>query len=104
KASQAHVGQHRVSGEDYVEHPLHVARILADLRLDAPTLAAALLHDTLEDTDLTIEHVAREFGPVAARLVEGATKSSGSEFRSDQQVDAENIRRMLLAMADDVRV
>jgi guanosine-3',5'-bis(diphosphate) 3'-pyrophosphohydrolase len=103
-ASEAHVGQRRLSGEDYVEHPLQVAAILAELRLDAPTLAAALLHDTVEDTDLTLGEVETAFGPVVARLVEGVTKLSRIEFRSDQQRHAENIRRMLLAMADDIRV
>jgi GTP diphosphokinase / guanosine-3',5'-bis(diphosphate) 3'-diphosphatase len=104
RASEAHVGQRRVSGEEFVEHPLHVARILAELGLDAQTLAAALLHDTVEDTDLTLEEVEAEFGSDVARLVEGATKLTRIEFRSDQQLQAENIRRMLLAMADDIRV
>jgi GTP diphosphokinase / guanosine-3',5'-bis(diphosphate) 3'-diphosphatase len=104
RASEAHVGQHRVSGEAYVEHPIYVARILADLGLDAQTLCAALLHDTVEDTDLTLDEVESEFGPGVARLVEGATKLTRIEFRSDQQLHAENIRRMLLAMADDIRV
>jgi GTP pyrophosphokinase len=104
RASEAHVGQHRVSGEEFVEHPLQVARILADLGLDGQTLAAALLHDTVEDTDLTLEDVEAEFGTGVARLVEGATKLTRIEFRSDQQLQAENIRRMLLAMADDIRV
>ncbi|HZV51692.1 MAG TPA: bifunctional (p)ppGpp synthetase/guanosine-3',5'-bis(diphosphate) 3'-pyrophosphohydrolase [Candidatus Dormibacteraeota bacterium] len=104
RASEAHVGQRRLSGEDYVEHPLQVAAILAELRLDAPTLAAALLHDTIEDTDLTLEEVEASFGPVVAQLVEGVTKLGRIEFRSDQQRHAENIRRMLLAMADDIRV
>ena len=104
RASEAHVGQRRVSGEEYVEHPLYVARILADLGLDAQTLAAALLHDTVEDTDVTLDDVAAEFGPSVGRLVEGVTKLSRIEFRTDQQQHAENIRRMLLAMADDIRV
>lgn len=104
RASEAHIGQRRVSGEEYVEHPLQVARILADLGLDAQTLAAALLHDTVEDTEVTLEDVAAEFGPSVGRLVESLTKLSRIEFRSDQQLHAENIRRMLLAMADDIRV
>ena len=104
RASEAHVGQRRVSGEEYVEHPLHVARILADLGLDAQTLAAALLHDTVEDTEVTLDEVSAEFGPSVGRLVEGLTKLSRIEFRTDQQQHAENIRRMLLAMADDIRV
>ena len=104
RAAEAHVGQHRLSGEDYVEHPLNVAMILADLGLDGQTLSAALLHDTVEDTDVTLDEVSAEFGPSVARLVEGVTKLRRIEFRSDQQQHAENIRRMLLAMADDIRV
>jgi GTP pyrophosphokinase len=104
RASEVHGGQRRASGEEYVEHPLHVASILADLGLDGQTLAAALLHDTVEDTDLTLEEVEAEFGASVCRLVEGVTKLSRIEFRTDQQLHAENIRRMLLAMADDIRV
>jgi guanosine-3',5'-bis(diphosphate) 3'-pyrophosphohydrolase len=103
-AVAAHAGQRRLTGEDYVEHPLQVAAILAGLHLDADTLAAALLHDTVEDTDLTLEEVADRFGNEIARLVESVTKLSQISFRSDQQRHAENIRKMLLAMADDVRV
>jgi GTP diphosphokinase / guanosine-3',5'-bis(diphosphate) 3'-diphosphatase len=104
RAYHAHDGQRRLSGEDYVDHPLQVAAILADLHLDATTLAAALLHDTVEDTQLTLEEVDVEFGTEVAQLVEGVTKLSRISFRSDQQLHAENIRKMLLAMADDVRV
>src|SRR3979490_264866 len=74
RAATAHHGQRRLSGEDYVNHPLEVAAILADLQLDAQTLAAALLHDTVEDTALTAEEVETEFGAEVARLVEGVTK------------------------------
>jgi GTP pyrophosphokinase len=87
-----------------VEHPLQVAAILSDLRLDGPTLAAAVLHDAVEDTDLTVEEIRKEFGAEVARLVEGVTKLSRISFRSDQQLHAENIRKMLLAMAEDIRV
>ena len=104
RAEIAHAGQHRLSGEDYVNHPLEVAAILADLKLDAATLAAALLHDTVEDTDYTVQQLADEFGPDVARLVEGVTKLGRISFRSEQQHQAENIRKMLLAMADDIRV
>src|SRR5437879_8667492 len=100
----AHRGQHRLSGEDYVNHPLEVATILADLQLDAQTLAAALLHDTVEDTPLTAEAVKREFGPEVARLVDGVTKLGRISLRSDQQQQAENIRKMMVAMAEDLRV
>jgi guanosine-3',5'-bis(diphosphate) 3'-pyrophosphohydrolase len=104
RAMEAHEGQRRLSGEAYVEHPLEVAAVLADLRLDSTTLAAALLHDTVEDTELSIQQVSDEFGAEVAHLVEGVTKLSRISFRSDQQRHAENIRRMLMAMADDIRV
>jgi GTP pyrophosphokinase len=104
RASSAHDGQHRLSGEDYVNHPLEVAAILADLQLDAETIAAALLHDTVEDTNLTAEEVKSEFGPEVARLVEGVTKLGRISLRTDQQQQAENIRKMMVAMAEDLRV
>jgi guanosine-3',5'-bis(diphosphate) 3'-pyrophosphohydrolase len=104
RAASAHTGQHRLSGEDYVNHPLEVATILADLELDAPTIAAALLHDTVEDTALTAVEVEREFGPEVARLVDGVTKLGRIALRSDQQQQAENIRKMMVAMAEDLRV
>ncbi|MBO0682052.1 MAG: bifunctional (p)ppGpp synthetase/guanosine-3',5'-bis(diphosphate) 3'-pyrophosphohydrolase [Candidatus Dormibacteraeota bacterium] len=104
RAVEAHAGQRRLSGEAYVEHPLQVAQVLADLHLDAPTLAAALLHDTVEDTDLTLQQVSKEFGSDVAHLVEGVTKLGRISFRNDQERHAENIRKMLIAMADDIRV
>ena len=104
RAATAHHGQHRLSGEDYVNHPLEVAAILADLELDAETIAAALLHDTVEDTNLTADEVKREFGAEVARLVEGVTKLGRLSLRTDQQQQAENIRKMMVAMAEDLRV
>src|SRR5690349_10874582 len=104
RASSAHSGQRRLSGEDYVNHPLEVAAILADLELDAETIAAALLHDTVEDTNLTADEVKREFGPEVARLVEGVTKLGRISLRTDQQQHAENIRKRMVAMAEDLRV
>jgi guanosine-3',5'-bis(diphosphate) 3'-pyrophosphohydrolase len=104
RAATAHSGQHRLSGEDYVNHPLEVAAILADLELDSATIAAALLHDTVEDTNLTAEEVEREFGPEVAHLVEGVTKLGRIALRTDQQQQAENIRKMMVAMAEDLRV
>ncbi len=104
RAASAHTGQRRLSGEDYVNHPMEVAAILADLELDAETISAALLHDTVEDTALTAEEVQREFGPEVARLVEGVTKLGRISLRSDQQQQAENIRKMMVAMAEDLRV
>jgi GTP pyrophosphokinase len=104
RAASAHTGQRRLSGEEYVNHPLEVAAILADLELDAPTISAALLHDTVEDTALTADEVEREFGPEVARLVDGVTKLGRIALRSDQQQQAENIRKMMVAMAEDLRV
>ena len=104
RALSAHAGQRRLSGEEYVNHPMEVAAILADLELDAETLAAALLHDTVEDTPLTAEAVEQEFGPEVARLVDGVTKLGRISLRSDQQQQAENIRKMMVAMAEDLRV
>jgi len=103
-SAAAHRGQRRLSGEEYVNHPLEVAAILADLELDAETIAAALLHDTVEDTALTAEEVETEFGPEVARLVDGVTKLGRIALRSDQQQQAENIRKMMVAMAEDLRV
>jgi GTP diphosphokinase / guanosine-3',5'-bis(diphosphate) 3'-diphosphatase len=104
RAATAHTGQRRLSGEDYVNHPLEVAAILADLELDAETIAAALLHDTVEDTNLTADEVKKEFGPEVARLVDGVTKLGRISIRTDQQQQAENIRKMMVAMAEDLRV
>src|ERR1700693_2301225 len=100
RAAKAHTGQRRLSGEDYVNHPMEVAAILADLELDAETIAAALLHDTVEDTALTAEEVEREFGPEVARLVDGVTKLGRIALRSDQQQPAEHIRKMMGAVAE----
>ena len=103
-ARVAHEGQFRLSGEPYVEHPLAVAMLLADLRLDADTLAAALLHDTVEDTDMTREQLEAGFGPQVAKLVDGVTKLGKIHLRTQEQAQAENIRKMLIAMAEDIRV
>jgi GTP diphosphokinase / guanosine-3',5'-bis(diphosphate) 3'-diphosphatase len=104
RAAAAHTGQRRLSGEDYVHHPLEVASILAELHLDAATIVAAILHDTVEDTELTTPELTKEFGPEVAKLVEGVTKLGRISIRSEQQHQAENIRKMLLAMAEDIRV
>ncbi|HEY6378103.1 MAG TPA: bifunctional (p)ppGpp synthetase/guanosine-3',5'-bis(diphosphate) 3'-pyrophosphohydrolase [Candidatus Dormibacteraeota bacterium] len=103
-AERAHEGQSRLSGEPYIEHPLAVAGILADLRLDADTLSAALLHDTVEDTDVRIEDIAEQFGPTVAKLVQGVTKLGKIHMQTSEQAQAENIRKMLVAMAEDIRV
>ncbi|EKP93761.1 RelA/SpoT family protein [Thermaerobacter subterraneus] len=100
----AHQGQKRASGQDFIEHPLAVALILADLELDAATLVAALLHDTVEDTEVTLEQVEREFGSEVALLVDGVTKLNQIEWRTRLEEQAENLRKMFLAMARDIRV
>ena len=103
-ASEAHEHQQRRSGEDFILHPLGVALILAELRSDDATLAAGILHDVVEDTDTTIEQVRDEFGEEVARLVEGVTKLTRIHFQSREQAQAENYRKMIVAMADDHRV
>ncbi len=100
-ASEAHEGQQRRSGEPFIAHPVGVARVLADLRLDDATLAAALLHDVVEDTEVTIEEVRAEFGEEITRLVEGVTKLTRIHFQSREQAQAENYRKMIVAMAQD---
>ncbi len=103
-AAAAHEGQQRRSGSDFIEHPIGVARIAAQLRLDEQTLAAALLHDVVEDTETDIEDVRSEFGAEIARLVEGVTKLTRIQFQSREQAEAENYRKMVVAMSEDVRV
>jgi guanosine-3',5'-bis(diphosphate) 3'-pyrophosphohydrolase len=99
-----HKGQVRRSGEPYLVHPLEVAAILADLRLDPVAIAAGLLHDIVEDTPNTIEKVRELFGEQVAHVVEGVTKLSGLQFSSSEERQAESFRKMLLAMVDDIRV
>ena len=104
-AEEAHREQKRASGEPYITHPLATAWTLAELQLDAETIAAALLHDVLEDTDITLEAIQKRFGKEVARLVDGVTKlSKFGSARSIEEQQAENIRKMFLAMAEDVRV
>lgn len=103
-ALRAHAGQKRISGEPYIIHPLGVAYILADLELDLITIIAALLHDVLEDTPYQYEEIEEEFGEEVASLVDGVTKLSRMEFRSKEEHQAETWRKMLVAMARDIRV
>jgi GTP diphosphokinase / guanosine-3',5'-bis(diphosphate) 3'-diphosphatase len=103
-ASEHHEGQKRLSGEDFIEHPLAVAQILADLGLDTTTLEAALLHDTVEDTDVSVADLETEFGPEVSRIVDGLTKLDALSFRSREHEQAENVRKMIVAMAGDIRV
>ena len=103
-AASAHADQYRQSGEPYLTHPLAVAGIVAELGLDASTVAAALLHDAVEDTGLTLEGIEVEFGPVVARVVDGVTKLDRLQFDSKEAQQAATIRKMLVAMANDWRV
>src|SRR5918992_3008514 len=102
--SRAHEGQQRRSGEDFILHPLGVARILGELGADDLTLAASLIHDVVEDTGATIEEVRSEFGDEVGRLVEGVTKLTRIQFQSREHAQAENYRKMIVAMAQDRRV
>ncbi|HLB78727.1 MAG TPA: bifunctional (p)ppGpp synthetase/guanosine-3',5'-bis(diphosphate) 3'-pyrophosphohydrolase, partial [Candidatus Dormibacteraeota bacterium] len=103
-AASAHHDQNRLSGEKFIEHPLAVAAILADLQMDRDTLAAAILHDTVEDTHLTVQDLEQSFGPTVGKLVAGVTKLERISFHSQEQAQAENVRKMLVAMAEDIRV
>src|SRR5437588_422015 len=103
-AAEAHEGQQRRSGEDFVLHPWGAAKICAQLRLDDETIAAALLHDVVEDTDVELDEVRAEFGEEIAKLVEGVTKLTRVQFQSREQAEAENYRKLIVAMAEDVRV
>lgn len=103
-AAAAHEGQTRRTGEPYITHPVAVACILAKLHMDLPTLLAALLHDVVEDTGVAISEISKKFGKQVADLVEGLTKLDKIEFQSATQAQAENFRKMLLAMSQDVRV
>src|SRR5260370_14008529 len=99
-----HSGQQRASGEPYLVHPLEVALVLAEMKMDAVAIAAGLLHDSVEDTSVTIVDIRREFGEQVAHIVEGVTKISKIDFASREERQAENVRKMVLAMVDDIRV
>jgi GTP diphosphokinase / guanosine-3',5'-bis(diphosphate) 3'-diphosphatase len=103
-ACEHHAAQRRKSGEDFIVHPVGVARICAGMRLDTETLCAALLHDTVEDTSASIEEVRERFGEEISSVVDGVTKLTGITFQSHDQAQAENYRKMVVAMATDVRV
>src|SRR6266498_3656610 len=103
-AERAHEGQQRRSGDDFIYHPWGAAMILATLHLDEQTLAAALLHDVVEDTDTPLADVKSEFGDEVARLVEGVTKLTRIQFASREHAEVENYRKMIVAMAQDPRV
>jgi GTP diphosphokinase / guanosine-3',5'-bis(diphosphate) 3'-diphosphatase len=103
-AMQAHGNQTRASGDPYFSHPLEVAAILADMKMDGACIATALLHDTVEDTPATQEDVRKKFGDNIAHLVDGVSKLSRIEFQNDQAQQAENFRKLILAMSEDIRV
>src|SRR6202789_577553 len=99
-----HEGQRRASGEAYIGHPLEVAQVLAELKMDATAIAAGLLHDAVEDTDVTAAEIAKRFGEQVAHIVEGVTKLDKIKFANREDHQEENIRKMLLAMVTDLRV
>jgi GTP pyrophosphokinase len=103
-AEESHRGQVRKSGEPFIRHPLGVAHILADLGMDTTTLVSALLHDVVEDTDLSLEKIESEFGGEVGAIVDGLTKLDRIEYRTREQEQAENVRKMIVAMARDIRV
>src|SRR3954454_1175552 len=103
-AARAHAGQVRRSGQEFIYHPWGVAKILAGLQLDEPTLAAALLHDVVEDTGVEPDELRAEFGEEIAKLVEGVTKLTRVRFQSREHAEAENYRKLIVAMAEDLRV
>jgi guanosine-3',5'-bis(diphosphate) 3'-pyrophosphohydrolase len=103
-SKQAHGLQKRESGDPYYQHPLEVAGIMAEMKLDLASIITALLHDTVEDTDVTLEDIEREFGSEVAKLVDGVTKLTKIEFQPDHIRQAENFRKLLVAMSEDIRV
>jgi len=103
-AAKLHKGQERVSGEPYLSHPLAVARILVELKMDTATIAAGLLHDVVEDTRITLQEVREVFGEEIATLVDGVTKIGKLPFLSREERQAETFRKMVLAMSKDIRV
>ena len=103
-SAKEHKGQVRASGEPYLTHPLEVANVLAEMKMDAVTVSVGLLHDVVEDTLVSLEDVERTFGPDVAHIVDGVTKISQIRFTSKEEKQAENFRKMLLAMTDDIRV
>ncbi len=103
-SAKVHIGQVRLSGEPYLIHPLEVTGILTQMKLDAASVATGLLHDTVEDTLTTLKDIQENFGEEVAQLVDGLTKISKISLRSPEEGQAENFRKMILAMVKDIRV
>ena len=103
-AVRAHEGQKRISGEPYIIHPIEVSRILAELGMDSDCICAGLLHDVVEDTDVTTEQLKKQFGADVALMVDGVTKLGQLPLFTKEEQQAENVRKMLFAMSEDVRV
>lgn len=103
-AKEKHDGQFRSSGEPYYTHPVEVAQILADMKMDVTTIVTAILHDTIEDTDATTEEIEKEFNPTVASLVNGVSKLTRIESQTLEGKQAENFRKLLLAISEDIRV
>src|SRR6201995_2627759 len=103
-SQEHHKGQLRASGKPYLIHPLEVALVLAEMKMDPVAIAAGLLHDSVEDTSVTIVDIRKEFGEQVAHIVEGVTKISKIDFATREEAQAENLRKMMLAMVDDIRV
>ncbi len=103
-AKDAHSGQKRKSGENYINHPLSAASYLADYELDHETIMAAILHDVVEDTDISLDDLAKHFGKKVSELVDGVSKLDKINFDSKEEADAANLRKMILAMSNDIRV
>src|SRR5437879_7518025 len=101
---KVHEGQSRASGQPYLVHPLEVALVLAEMKMDPVAVVAGLLHDSVEDTSVTIGDIGKEFGEQVAHIVEGVTKISKIDFSTREEQQAENLRKMMLAMVDDIRV
>ena len=103
-ADDSHSGQKRLSGDSYISHPVAVACILVELGMDSESIAAGLLHDVVEDTPITLEQISKGFGEDIAKLINGVTKLGRIPYSSREEQQAENIRKMLIAMAEDIRV
>ena len=103
-ASEGHLNQKRASGEPYITHPLQVANYLADLSMDIETVVSAILHDLIEDTDVTFKDIKKEFGSEIANIVDGVTKLDKIQYNSNEEAQADAIRKMVIAMSKDIRV